>query len=1058
MAARRFDHRSDNTLKRRLLFQIAALAILAGVARAQPAPQLGPSAATMWPYTQPTGGNLLPSKPFGTVSGGCNLAGWKFLNQNKAVWSAVPDPIGGVESGNCVAEIAGAASSTLSQVADQSLMLSPGFYSIRCNIASANDNSAQLTIQYLYAGSGTPPTGVKIIFGTNPNDHTGGTAASLRTVVTGGSSADPLCINLLNPAATAVTNPNDCHTTVWAYTLGQLAKMINADPNYHAAIVGSSTNVLADALNPSQSGQDILTYCPAGATCPPYQAYPVSGTNLLFGYNCRVGGINTAFGTNRIFGNAPQWVNPTPHGDLGEVSPSSSKVSYKLQTWSRPTGTGYFGMGRGTGLFRLADPDANLMVRFPNYLHTYVDTLADGADLRVDYRSVTRAACSGTPDCPSGQCEMELLSGSSIVAHQCVRPRTSWQTAAGFGFSGKPGGDYTVQLAGIKSLTPSAKISKLANIPVAWNGFFDANNWLHKRIPGSFSHANTTRDILDFSGPLLALGFYDTQAGHVDLAGNECVLNGVAGTPVSISSISESGTTISVATAAPHGLSNGRKAAIAQLHEPLAAAAYDNSNFGPITVTDSTHFTFTAARAGLPSVTNDGVVGQFCAGGQGFIGDVARNARLDLYLNYFLGISPTAAIVQLGNALQEEPGGGILRIDAVNAAFYPWKGYDPELTGNVLSADKANTGCYCTCGPTAKPKCVGAINPLSNSTWNIAGYCGPNNSTMSRPSYYPGDFCAPVLFDDLDHRLGGEGNNPPGLGSASQSVQTGDPSFFGMYVHDEPTMEFLPKVQSLVQYVRTYSRSTPTFGAFIYGFAQTPNQLSVWRDVDDVPMIDNYPIAANFPIGGSSPTSYPTLTPGPAPFPTSEGVQQSVWKVLLSVNGDPTTLPITPGTRPIAFVEQDWGGAKLARWPTFSQAENMAWLAIFGGTNAIMFWSAGTLGEYYIRACPDYGASALACQAQHKATVTIPLLHELVEYNPFIVSTDKHAVPGLPAGVFGYQSTATEQKRTGPKVETRVFTANATAAMQCDSESPRRCWAPAGQQGSTRLNEVPWFH
>ena len=111
---------------------------------------------------------------------------------------------------------------------------------------------------------------------------------------------------------------------------------------------------------------------------------------------------------------------------------------------------------------------------------------------------------------------------------------------------------------------------------------------------------------------------------------------------------------------------------------------------------------------------------------------------------------------------------------------------------------------------------------------------------MSRPSYYPGDFCAPVLFDDLDHRLGGEGNNPPGLGSASQSVQTGDPSFFGMYVHDEPTMEFLPKVQSLVQYVRTYSRSTPTFGAFIYGLAQTPNLLSVWRDVDDVPMIDNY--------------------------------------------------------------------------------------------------------------------------------------------------------------------------------------------------------------------------
>jgi hypothetical protein len=394
-----------------------------------------------------------------------------------------------------------------------------------------------------------------------------------------------------------------------------------------------------------------------------------------------------------------------------------------------------------------------------------------------------------------------------------------------------------------------------------------------------------------------------------------------------------------------------------------------------------------------------------------------------------------------------------LRIDAVNAAFYPWKGYDPELTGNVLSSDKANTGCYCTCGPTATPKCAGSTNPLSNSTWNAAGYCGPNNSTIGRPSYYSGDFCAAVLFDDLDHRLGGEGNNPPGLGSASNTERSADPSFFGMYVHDEPTMEFLPKAQSLVQYIRTYSRSTPTFGAFIYGFAQTPNQLSAWRDVDDVPMIDNYPVTFNLPLGGVSPTTYPTMTPGPAAFPASEGVHQSLFKLLLSVNGDPTTSPITPGTRPIAFVEQDWGGQKMVKWPTFSQAENMAWLAIFGGTNAIVFWSAGTLGEYYIRSCPDFGTNALACQAQHKATVIIPLLHELVEYNPFIVSTGKRAVPSLPAGVFGYESTATVDGRT----ESRVFTANATATKQCDAESPQRCWAPAGQPGSTRMYETPWF-
>ncbi len=1044
-------------MKRYLLLQITALALLAGVARAQPVPQLGPSVATMWPYTQTTGANLLAGNPFGTVSGGCSLAGWKFFDQGGAVWSAVPDPIGGVESGNCVAEITNASSSTLAQTADQSLALAPGFYSIRCHIAATNNNSAQLSIQYVYAGNGTPPTGVKLTFGTDPNDPTGQTPSSLRTVVTGGSSPDPLCINLENPAVSP--NPNDCHTSAWARGITQVVNAINADPNYHATIPAGHATTLANGLDPSQRGQDIATFCPAGATCPPYQAYPVKGGNQLYGYNCRVGGLNTAFGTNRIFGNAPQWVNPAPHDDLGEVSPSASKVSIKLQTWSRPTGNGYWGMGNGTGLFRLTDPGANLLVRFPNYLHTYVDTLAGGADLKVDYRSVTGAACSGTPDCSSGRCEMELLSGSSIVAHQCVTPRMTWQTATGFGLSGKADGDYTVELAGIASLTPSAKISKLANIPVAWNGYFDANNWLHKRIPAAFSHANTGSDSLDFSGPLLALGFYDTQAAHLDLAGNECVLNGVAGTPVGISSISESGTTVTIATVAPHGLSSGGKAAIAQLHSPVAAAAYDNSNIGPITIADSTHFTFTAATAGLPGDKDDGVVGRACGGGQGFIGDVARNARLDLYLNYFLGLAPTPAIIQLGHALQEEPGNGILRIDAVNDAFFPWKGYDPELTGNVLSADPAKTGCYCTCGPTANPACVGVANPLSNSTWNVAGYCGPNNSKLGRPTYYNADFCAPVLLDDLNHRLGGEGINPPGLGSASTSVQTADPSFFGMYVHDEPPLEFLPKVQNLTQYIRTYSRSAPTFGAFIYGFAQTPNQLSVWRDVDDVPMIDNYPVASNTPLGGSSPTIYPTLTPEPKAYPPSEGVQQSVWKLLLSVNGNPTTSPITPGTRPIGFVEQDWGAPTLAKWPTFSQAENMSWLAIFGGTNVLMFWSAGVRGEAWIRSCPDYGLrSALACQAEHKATVVVPLFQQLAQYNPFIVSPDKHAVPGLPAGVLGYESTATVQTHTGPTAETRVFTANATAAMQCDSESPQRCWTPAGQHGSTRLNEVPWFH
>ena len=262
------------------------------------------------------------SNPFGTVSGGCSLAGWKFLNQNKRGVERGArsdrrrrerqlrraDRQRGIVHDSQIAE----------PVADAvaGLLLNPLQHRRR-----QNNNSAQLSIQYVYAGSGTPPTSVKIIFGTDPNDPTGGTASSLRTVVTGGSSADPLCINLLNPAATAVTNPNDCHATVWASTIGQLVKMINADPNYHAAIVGSSTNVLADALNPSQSGQDILTYCPAGATCPPYQAYPVSGTNLLFGYNCRVGGINTAFGTNRMFGNSSTMGEPYAARGLGRSQP-----------------------------------------------------------------------------------------------------------------------------------------------------------------------------------------------------------------------------------------------------------------------------------------------------------------------------------------------------------------------------------------------------------------------------------------------------------------------------------------------------------------------------------------------------------------------------------------------------------------------------------------------------------------------------------------------------------------------------------------------------------------
>ena len=107
------------------------------------------------------------------------------------MWSAVPDPLGGVENGNCVAQLTNASSSTLAQAASRSLALSPGFYSVRCNVAATGNSSAQLSIQYVYAGNGTPPTGVKLTFGTDPSDPSGHTPSSLRTVVTGGSSPDP---------------------------------------------------------------------------------------------------------------------------------------------------------------------------------------------------------------------------------------------------------------------------------------------------------------------------------------------------------------------------------------------------------------------------------------------------------------------------------------------------------------------------------------------------------------------------------------------------------------------------------------------------------------------------------------------------------------------------------------------------------------------------------------------------------------------------------------------------------------------------------------------------
>ena len=152
------------------------------------------------------------SNPFGTVSGGCNLAGWKFLNQNKTAWSAVPDPIGGPESGNCVAQLTDAASSTIAQTASRSLTLSPGFYSTRCNIATT-DNNSRATVDSVCSCRQRHPADQRQAILRNQSERPyRGTASSLRTVVTAAARPTRLCINLLNPVATAVTNPNDCHT------------------------------------------------------------------------------------------------------------------------------------------------------------------------------------------------------------------------------------------------------------------------------------------------------------------------------------------------------------------------------------------------------------------------------------------------------------------------------------------------------------------------------------------------------------------------------------------------------------------------------------------------------------------------------------------------------------------------------------------------------------------------------------------------------------------------------------------------------------------------------
>ena len=197
---------------------MAVLALLAGAARAQPAPQLRPKRRDDVAVYADDGRQSARQRSFRYSQRRLQPCRLEVPGSGRGGVRRAARSDRRHQSGNCVAKLTNASSSALVQTANRLLTLSPGFYSVRCNIAATGNNSALMSLQYIPAGNGTPPTSVKLVLGTDPNDPANHTS-SLRTVMTGGSSPDSFCINLRIQQVSAVTNPNDCHASEWAHQL-----------------------------------------------------------------------------------------------------------------------------------------------------------------------------------------------------------------------------------------------------------------------------------------------------------------------------------------------------------------------------------------------------------------------------------------------------------------------------------------------------------------------------------------------------------------------------------------------------------------------------------------------------------------------------------------------------------------------------------------------------------------------------------------------------------------------------------------------------------------------
>ena len=147
--------------------------------------------------------------------------------------------------------------------------------------------------------------------------------------------------------------------------------------------------------------------------------------NLLDGYDCRVGGDEHRIRhQSDCIGNSPGWVSPTPHWDLGEVSPSASKVLLWLQIMvTRPSGTGYWGLGKGTGLFRWPIPTRTSWCASRIFCTPTSTRSPSGADLKGGLSICHRRGVLGHAGLLiRDNARWNCCSGRSIVAHQCVTP------------------------------------------------------------------------------------------------------------------------------------------------------------------------------------------------------------------------------------------------------------------------------------------------------------------------------------------------------------------------------------------------------------------------------------------------------------------------------------------------------------------------------------------------------------------------------------------------------------------------------------------------------------